>query len=110
MIDLINSYGLLQFLNVEKSIPATEDELKLSHSSYYIDFLKIINDSDDLDQYYDEQEEYGLGYDCPILEKMYDFTRTIAGSSLTAAKLLISGKYKTAINWFGGWHHAQRHV
>ncbi|GLV35263.1 Histone deacetylase 1 [Carabus blaptoides fortunei] len=106
--DLINSYGLLQFLNMEESIPATEDDLKLSHSSYYIDFLKIINESNDLDQYYEEQEDYGLGYDCPILERMYDFARTIAGSSLTAANLLISGKYKIAINWFGGWHHAQR--
>lgn len=33
---------------------------------------------------------------------------TIAGGSLTAASELMSNKTRIAINWCGGWHHAQR--
>lgn len=108
MQDLINSYGLMEHVNVKKSTPATEDDLKLCHSGSYVDFLKKVSKSDDLDKFYDEQEEYGLGYDCPILDRMFDFASAIAGGSLTAASCLTNKECKVAINWFGGWHHAQR--
>uniref|UniRef100_A0A2P2I114 Histone deacetylase 8 n=1 Tax=Hirondellea gigas TaxID=1518452 RepID=A0A2P2I114_9CRUS len=34
----------------------------------------------------------------------------LAGSSLTGARLLIRGEVDIAINWCGGWHHAQKDV
>lgn len=49
-----------------------------------------------------------LGYDCPPLDKLYDFISTIAGGSVSGAKALVSGTVDTAVNFFGGWHHAQR--
>lgn len=109
--DLINSYELLsteKFIVVQ-SLDATEDELKLFHSSGYINFLKKVNDLDDFDEFEEEQLEYGLGYDCPILERNLELVKTLAGGSATAAKLLAKNKCKIAINWFGGWHHAQRY-
>jgi histone deacetylase 8 len=108
--DLIRSYGLTSNnkMLVVQSLDATEDELKLFHSSSYIDFLKSVNDTDDFDENGEEQDEFGLGYDCPLLERTYDFVKTVAGGSLTAAKLLAKSKCEIAINWFGGWHHAQR--
>lgn len=99
----------MDYVTVVKSTAASEDELKLCHSSDYIAFLKTVNDCDDLEKYYDEQDEYGLGYDCPIIEKIYDFSTLIAGGSLTAARCLMNEQCKVAVNWFGGWHHAQRY-
>lgn len=109
--DLITSYKLLNGENVSviESKPATEDELKYFHATSYLDFLKNANDSDDLSLFDDEQVEFGLGYDCQLLPKTYDLIKTIAGGSLTAAKLLNRGDCNVVINWFGGWHHAQRY-
>ncbi|XP_018565278.1 histone deacetylase 8-like [Anoplophora glabripennis] len=108
--DLINCYGLLltgKFQAVQ-SLDATEDELKLFHSTSYIDFLKKVNDLDNFDEFEKEQVEYGLSYECPILERNFELVQTLAGGSISAAKLLAKNKCKIAINWFGGWHHAQR--
>ncbi len=48
------------------------------------------------------------GYDCPPLEKLYDFISVIAGGSVAGAKALVSGSVDVAVNFCGGWHHAQR--
>lgn len=108
--DLINCYNLLSNENVSviPCTPASEDELKYFHTTAYIDFVKKVNDVEDLDLFDEEQLEFGLGYDCPLLPRLYDLIKTLAGSSLTAAKLLVDGTYNIAINWCGGWHHAQR--
>lgn len=108
--DLINAYKILlddKFLVVE-SLPATEDELKLFHSGAYIDFIKKTNDCDYDDKFQEESNEYGLEYDCPLIPRLYTLIKLIAGSSVSAAKLLIAKKCMVVINWFGGWHHAQR--
>jgi len=47
-------------------------------------------------------------YDCPLIEGIYRFAQTIAGASITAAQVLVDGLARVAINWCGGWHHAQR--
>jgi acetoin utilization deacetylase AcuC-like enzyme len=47
-------------------------------------------------------------YDCPLIEGIYGFAQTIAGASITAAQALVNGLARVAINWNGGWHHAQR--
>ncbi|KAF2904534.1 hypothetical protein ILUMI_01635 [Ignelater luminosus] len=108
--DLITCYNLLSNENVSviSSTPASEDELKYFHSTAYVDFLKKINDVEDLDLFDEQQLEFGLGYDCPLLPRLYDLIRILVGGSLTAAKLLGAGTYNIAINWCGGWHHAQR--
>lgn len=38
----------------------------------------------------DEVVDCNLGYDCPLFEKIFDFAKLMAGSSLTAARKLIS--------------------
>lgn len=93
-----------------QSQDATEDELKSFHSSAYVDFLKKVNDHDieNIDEIEDELLEFGLSYDCPLLEKNYDLIKCLAGGSISAVKLLCADKCKVVINWFGGWHHGQR--
>ncbi|CAH1959140.1 unnamed protein product [Acanthoscelides obtectus] len=106
--DLINSYNLLlddRFL-VVKSAEATENELKAFHSRAYIDYLKSVENPTE-----DPKEDpayFGLTDDCPLLPNSVVLVKTIAGGSISAAKLLVAKKSNIAINWFGGWHHAQR--
>ncbi|KAF5284584.1 hypothetical protein FQR65_LT02410 [Abscondita terminalis] len=103
--DLIHSYKLLSSdVQVCASVPATYEELRLFHSSAYLDFIKQ-NNNDNCDE---DGTEFGLHYDCPLIPFLYNVIRLIAGSTITAAKLLCEGKCDVAINWFGGWHHAQR--
>lgn len=40
---------------------------------------------------------------------LFGFSKMMAGGSLTAANELIAGA-SVAVNWCGGWHHAQRLV
>ncbi|XP_037041160.1 histone deacetylase 8-like isoform X2 [Bradysia coprophila] len=87
---------------------ATEKELRLFHAEYYVNYLKEQScddcDDDDVD---DEQLEYGIGYDCPKLNNLWKFATTIAGATITSVESIYSGA-RIAINWCGGWHHAQR--
>lgn len=119
---LIHAYKLHRQMDCIEPTAASEDDLRLFHSQYYLDYLKnectadisqsaIDSNSDesedntsDVD---DEQLNYGLGYDCPKIFNLWKFVRTIAGGTLTAADQLLNGR-KTVINWCGGWHHAQR--
>lgn len=75
---LIDSYALTASMDVVTAMPATEDELRLFHSAYYLNYLKencndesriqntdtaACDDSDESDDSNvdDEQLEYGLG-------------------------------------------------
>ncbi len=49
-----------------------------------------------------------IGYDCPLIEKLFQHCSLIAGSSLTAAELINSNRFNYVINWYGGWHHSKR--
>lgn len=73
--ELIDAYKLTEAMDVVAAMPATEDELRLFHSAYYLDYLKencsdesrthhfgdeLDTDSDD-SNVDDDQLEYGLG-------------------------------------------------
>lgn len=107
---MITGYKLLNDKNVTvvASKDATEDELKYFHSSSYLEFLKKVYQQEDSEDYEEEQLEFGLDYDCALIDRTYDVVKAIGGSSLTAAKYLVDDKCDICINWFGGWHHAQR--
>ncbi|KAG8223576.1 hypothetical protein J437_LFUL003040 [Ladona fulva] len=106
--NLIKAYGLCKYMKISAAEPASYDDLTSFHSSCYIDFLREVNESDDLENVEEEEADFGLGYDCPIFENIYNFASWIGGGSLTAANILINEEAKIAINWCGGWHHAQR--
>lgn len=48
------------------------------------------------------------GYDCPVVEGIFDYAAAVGGATLTAAQNLLDGKCDVAINWAGGWHHAKK--
>ena len=87
------------------SVPATFDDLLIFHTKDYLDFLARADVEDGGDS--EEEEEHGLGYDCPILPDMLSWAKLVCGASLTAADHLLNGA-RVSINWNGGWHHAHR--
>ncbi|XP_073948361.1 histone deacetylase 8-like isoform X2 [Choristoneura fumiferana] len=106
---LITAYDLLKKLKIVRSKPAVESDLLRFHSDLYI---KHLNKFSELDEEYmtsNEDEEYGLGYDCPPVPKMSELVSTLAGGSITAARCLTLGLTQLVLNWCGGWHHANRH-
>lgn len=48
------------------------------------------------------------GYDCPVVEGIFDYAAAVGGATLTAAQCLLEQKCQVAINWAGGWHHAKK--
>ncbi|XP_050352971.1 histone deacetylase 8-like isoform X2 [Nymphalis io] len=106
---LITAYGLLDHTKVVRSQSASYTELKLFHSELYLDHLKKISQIEDDYVTTAEDEKFGLGYDCPPVSDMYNIVSTIAGGSLTAAKCLVMNLADVAINWCGGWHHANKY-
>ncbi|KAK4300799.1 hypothetical protein Pmani_027023 [Petrolisthes manimaculis] len=101
---LITAFGLASKMQVVESRVALESQVRLFHSEEYVTLLQA--NADTLKP--EEEEEYGLGYDCPVLPDLWGLVCQLAGGTLTAVDQLINGKAKVAINWCGGWHHAQR--
>ncbi|KAL0818262.1 hypothetical protein ABMA28_008755 [Loxostege sticticalis] len=106
--DLIVSYSLNKQMKVVRSSPATYEDLRKFHSESYIEYLKSVIEIDDDYMANTQDEEYGIGYDCPPVSNMLELVTVVAGGSVTAAKCLVAGAAEVAINWCGGWHHAQR--
>lgn len=50
------------------------------------------------------------GYDCPVVEGIFDYAAAVGGATLTAAQCLLDQKCDVAINWAGGWHHAKKYA
>ena len=50
------------------------------------------------------------GFDCPVFDDLFNCMSAVAGGTLTAAEMLNKRECSIAINWQGGWHHAQRYV
>lgn len=133
--ELIRAYRLVSRMECQPSVPASKEDLLQFHSQDYVNFLFHVgmksdeDDSDDNDSsncnylvsnfgisvsgnssHAEENlDEFGLGYDCPVFKNLGEFSLRIAGGTITAARALNNGA-DIAINWFGGWHHAQRLV
>ncbi|EDO32559.1 predicted protein [Nematostella vectensis] len=108
---LIEAYGLLKDRNIRVIAPrkATASELAAFHSSEYVNCMRRAAEAvSDGSEECEDLVEFGLGYDCPPFEDMYDCVSMIAGATLLAADMLKTGQAKVAVNWQGGWHHAQR--
>ncbi|GAB0098970.1 Histone deacetylase [Sergentomyia squamirostris] len=103
IFELIKAYGLLKNLVVLTPRKALFEDLLLCHTPSYLHYLQSCDGDEESS---DKDEEYGLCYDCPKFSNLYEFAEVIAGGTISAAEALIAG-CKFAINWSGGWHHAQ---
>uniref|UniRef100_A0A8C1GF55 Histone deacetylase 8 n=1 Tax=Cyprinus carpio TaxID=7962 RepID=A0A8C1GF55_CYPCA len=103
---LIEAYGLLKYMRVVKPVVASIEEMAVFHTDSYLQHLhKISQDGDNDDP---QSGDFGLGYDCPVVEGIFDYAAAVGGATLTAAQNLLDGKCDVAINWAGGWHHAKK--
>ncbi|XP_026123872.1 histone deacetylase 8 isoform X3 [Carassius auratus] len=103
---LIEAYGLLKYMRVVKPHVASIEEMAVFHTDSYLQHLhKISQDGDNDDP---QSVDFGLGYDCPVVEGIFDYAAAVGGATLTAAQNLLDGKCDVAINWAGGWHHAKK--
>uniref|UniRef100_A0AAY4AFH5 Histone deacetylase 8 n=1 Tax=Denticeps clupeoides TaxID=299321 RepID=A0AAY4AFH5_9TELE len=103
---LIEAYSLLPHMKVLKPRVATMEEMAAFHTDSYLQHLhKISQDGDNDDP---QSVDFGLGYDCPVVEGIFDYAAAVGGATLTAAQALLDGKCEVAINWAGGWHHAKK--
>lgn len=99
--ELIRAYELDKAMDCIAPKLASEDELGLFHSRYYLDYLKTNCSDDDsnddaksdtesnLSDVDDEQIEYGLGYDCPKIKNLWKFVQIVGGASIKAANQYI---------------------
>ncbi|XP_077445430.1 histone deacetylase 8 isoform X1 [Stigmatopora argus] len=103
---LIEAYGLLPHMRIVKPEVATMEEMARFHYDFYLEHLhKISQDGDNDDP---RSTDFGLGYDCPVVEGIYDYAAAVGGATITAAKCLVEQTCHVAINWAGGWHHAKK--
>ncbi|KAM9269834.1 histone deacetylase 8 [Cariama cristata] len=103
---LIEAYSLLDQMKIVKPKVASMEELASFHTDAYLQHLQKVSEEGDDD--HPESVEYGLGYDCPATEGIFEYAAAVGGATITAAQCLLDGKCKVAINWPGGWHHAKK--
>ncbi|XP_037590565.1 histone deacetylase 8 isoform X8 [Cebus imitator] len=103
---LIEAYALHKQMRVVKPKVASMEEMATFHTDAYLQHLQKVSQEGDDD--HPDSIEYGLGYDCPATEGIFDYAAAVGGATITAAQCLIDGMSKIAINWSGGWHHAKK--
>uniref|UniRef100_A0A674HFJ3 Histone deacetylase 8 n=1 Tax=Taeniopygia guttata TaxID=59729 RepID=A0A674HFJ3_TAEGU len=103
---LIEAYCLLDQMKIVKPKVASMEEMASFHTDAYLQHLQKVSEEGDDD--HPESVEYGLGYDCPATEGIFEYAAAVGGATITAAECLLDGKCKVAINWPGGWHHAKK--
>jgi len=96
---LLNSYQLLAGMRLLSPARITSAELRAFHSEDYVAFME------DPERF--SEEDFGLGYDCPMLADLAEFVRVIAAGSIAAAEALVQAQARVVFNWHGGWHHAK---
>lgn len=110
---LVAAYGLLQRLKLiaaPESLP--ESFLEAFHSPQYITFLKSaeqqpMEESDETDQRHSQsegEEGFGLQDDCPPFPHVFKYASVVAAATIAAARELMSGRSRIAMNVFGGRH------
>ena len=108
--ELINAYELFEKVQLMPPQQITLNDLELFHSKDYIQVIlqaekEPLSGDEQIDLLY---PEFRLGYDCPIFDTVFSFASSAVSGTLTAADCLLKGESMVAINWCGGWHHAQR--
>ena len=119
-MSLLHGYDLLDKMKVITPAKASVEEIRSFHTKDYLDFCDQMSQCKDQEKFSSDldcklkevksslEDEFGMEYDCPIVQNLKEMILWLAGGSLSAAKWLTGGYGTRAINWGGGWHHAQR--
>ncbi len=103
-VDLLGDYGVLDdALRVAAPEPATRAELARVHTPEYLDL--VAEASRNPQAWVIPRAGLGTGDD-PVFAGMYEASAHVAGSTLTAVRLVTSGGASRAMSIAGGLHHA----
>jgi histone deacetylase 1/2 len=98
---------LSPFIEWQRPIRATKNQLTRFHTDEYIDLLEQV-----MPETAEELTGGGTrcltGEDCPAFEGVFEFCTISAGGSIGAAERINEGSADVAINWAGGLHHAKK--
>jgi acetoin utilization protein AcuC len=106
-VSLIEALGLIDGQEARVVAPrlATDAELLAVHSREYLDAVRRFSGGTDRTG----AMRYGLGTDdTPIFPGMHEITSLVAGATIRAAELVMSGEVTRAFSICGGLHHAHR--
>ncbi|MYL38950.1 acetoin utilization protein AcuC [Halobacillus litoralis] len=101
--ELLDAVGMLEDDHFITPRMATEEELRLAHSSAYIQAVKKASAG-----HLSEEEglEYGIGTeDTPMFKGMHEASQLLVGSTLSAIDAVLDGNVAHALNLGGGLHH-----
>lgn len=86
--DIVEKSDLLHFMDLYRPPKVGKNFLTTYHSDEYIDYMENYFENEEL---YLGIKKYGIGLssDTPAFPKMYEFCKTIGGSALLAAEILI---------------------
>ncbi len=101
---LIEEYGVLEADHVTRTVAqdASDEDILLVHDEPYIKAVKLAGQGKRGPWW---QFGFGPG-DNPIFPNMHEASAHVAGSSITAAEALLSGRADHVFNPSGGLHHA----
>jgi acetoin utilization protein AcuC len=107
-VSLMEALGLLEGddVRVVPARPATDEELLRVHDAEYLAAVKRLGEegADTSDAW-----RWGLGTDdTPVFPRMHEATALIAGGTIRAAEMVMSGEVTRAFSVAGGLHHAHR--
>ena len=100
-IDLLRALGAEPGLEPR---PASDEELRWSHSRRYIDTVKRFSEA----PYGWAEAGIGEGGDDPPFAGMHEAAATVAGGSIRAMEAILRGDVEHAFHPGGGLHHAMR--
>ena len=97
-IDLLRATGASRFMAPQ---PANDEQLRRLHEAEYIDTVKAFERDPD------RGPQAGIGPgDCPSFPEMHLISASVAGGSIGAMDLIISGEETHVFQPGGGLHHA----
>lgn len=107
---LLKGYNLLKSLRTIHPLVASREDLRLFHSTDYINFLESCEAEKDLEKedIISRAHDYNLVDDCAPTKRLLTLVGHIAGGTLAAARAIMEKTCDIAIHWEGGWHHAHR--
>ncbi len=101
--ELLEAMGAISDQDLVLPKPVTDEDLLLVHTPDYLEAVKKLSSGIEIE----DALKYNLGTeDNPLFPGMHQATAHLVGGTLEAAKLLMKGRAKHALNMAGGLHHA----
>jgi acetoin utilization protein AcuC len=106
-VDLLRKAGALHAVQFQPPSSANEMQLKLIHSSEYVEAVKALSALNPDPHWLQQAGRYGLDTeDTPFFPRMHEVTSMVVGGSIAAVDQVMTGKVEHALHLAGGLHHA----